>query len=84
MMRTMAPKDLDGRLCRNCALTTPELPVEYSISIPILTALLLMLVHTVSSGDLAPDHSDLGSSDLLLTPVDVGDLLSKVEATRHR
>lgn len=27
MMRTVAPKDFGGRLLRNCALTTPELPV---------------------------------------------------------
>jgi hypothetical protein len=27
MMRTMAPSDFGGRLCLNCARTTPELPV---------------------------------------------------------
>lgn len=32
------------------------------------------------SGDLAPDNADLGSTDLLLAPVDVGDLLAQVEA----
>lgn len=32
-------------------------------------------------GDLAPDHADLGTADLLLAPVDVSDLLSEVEAT---
>ena len=31
-------------------------------------------------GDLAPDDADLGAPDLLLAPVDVGDLLAKVEA----
>jgi hypothetical protein len=30
-------------------------------------------------GNLAPDHADLGSADLLLTAIDVGDLLAKVE-----
>lgn len=30
-------------------------------------------------GDLAPDHADLGSSDLLLALVDICDLLAKVE-----
>ena len=35
---------------------------------------------TVGSGDLAPDHSDLGAADLLLRLVDVRDLLAKVEA----
>jgi hypothetical protein len=28
MMRTVAPKDLGGRLLRNLARTTPELPVR--------------------------------------------------------
>ena len=36
MMRTMAPRDLGGRLCLNCARTTPELPVGD------LSAMLLM------------------------------------------
>jgi hypothetical protein len=31
-------------------------------------------------GDLAPDHADLGATDLLLGAVDVGDLLALVEA----
>lgn len=31
-------------------------------------------------GDLAPDDADLGAADLLLAPVDVRDLLAKVEA----
>lgn len=33
----------------------------------------------VRSGDLAPDHTDLGSADLLLASVDESDLLAKVE-----
>lgn len=37
--------------------------------------------HTVRPGDLAPDHADLGSSDLLLALVDICDLLAKVEAS---
>lgn len=32
------------------------------------------------SGNLAPDHADLGAADLLLATVDEGDLLAKVEA----
>lgn len=32
------------------------------------------------AGDLAPDHSDLGTADLLLSLVDVGDLLAEIEA----
>lgn len=31
-------------------------------------------------GDLAPDDANLRSTDLLLGPVDVGDLLAQVEA----
>lgn len=33
-------------------------------------------------GNLAPDHADLGATDLLLRPVDVGNLLASVEATQ--
>ena len=32
MMRTMAPRDLGGRLCLNCARTTPELPIGGLVS----------------------------------------------------
>lgn len=39
---------------------------------------------TMRSGNLAPDHSDLGTPDLLLAPVDVGNLLAKIEATGYR
>lgn len=38
------------------------------------------MIITVWSGNLAPDDTDLGSSDLLLASVDEGDLLAKVEA----
>jgi hypothetical protein len=34
----------------------------------------------VWSGNLAPDHADLGAADLLLASVDVGDLLASIEA----
>lgn len=34
----------------------------------------------MGSGDLAPDHADLGASDLLLALVDIRDLLAEVEA----
>lgn len=33
----------------------------------------------MGSGDLAPDHADLGASDLLLALVDIRDLLAEVE-----
>lgn len=35
---------------------------------------------TVWSGDLAPDHADLGAADLLLAPVDESNLLAEIEA----
>lgn len=38
------------------------------------------VLFTMRSGDLAPDNTDLGSTDLLLATVDVGDLLAQVEA----
>lgn len=31
------------------------------------------------AGDLAPDHPDVGATDLTLGPVDESDLLAKVE-----
>jgi len=34
---------------------------------------------TVWSGDLAPDHADLGAADLLLAPVDESNLLAEIE-----
>lgn len=40
----------------------------------------LRVVYTVGAGDLAPDDAELGSANLLLGLVDVGDLLAKVEA----
>lgn len=39
MMRTMAPRDLGGRLCLNCARTTPELPVGGDLSAMLLICL---------------------------------------------
>ena len=35
----------------------------------------------MGTGNLAPDHPDLGAADLLLALVDVGNLLAEVEAT---
>jgi len=33
----------------------------------------------VGPGDLAPDYADPGAANLLLAPVDIGDLLAEVE-----
>jgi hypothetical protein len=38
--------------------------------------------HTVRPGNLAPDDADLGTADLLGSPVNVGNLLSEVETAR--
>ena len=37
----------------------------------------------MGTGNLAPDHPDLGAADLLLALVDVGNLLAEVEATAN-
>ena len=86
MIRTEAPKDLEGRGVVNLARTTPELP-----RIVVSTRHVVAegceasrspgyISRTVRSGDLAPDHSDLGTTDLLLRLVDIRDLLAEVEA----
>lgn len=54
--RTDAPKDLGGRLRLNCARTTPELPIGYQSPFLIYCPL---LQHTMWSGNLAPNDSDL-------------------------
>lgn len=78
MIRTDAPKDLGGRLFRNCARTTPELPVK-CVSTPSNP---YTKRHTMWPRHLAPDDPDLGSSDFPLCAVDECDLLAKVEAVR--
>lgn len=78
-MRTVAPKERGGRLLRNWARTTPELPVLCIRHGP-LVGRLCASNHTVWPGDLAPDDSDLGAADLLRGAVDEGNLLSEVEA----
>lgn len=85
MMRTIAPNDLVGRLLRNCALTTPELPAKLSVSLCSLSLCLPSSFsfrreyRTVRPSDLAPDDTNLGASDLLLAAVDVCDALAQVE-----
>ena len=82
MMRTEAPKDLEGRGFVNFARTTPELPSQL-VSQGFQTfgiAIQRFWSHTVGTGDPAPDHTDLRSANLLLCPVNVRDLLAKVEA----
>ncbi len=79
-MRTEAPKDFAGRGWANFARTTPELPIPLSAKAQSISVCLESHEHTVRAGDLAPDHTDLGPANLLLSPVDVRDLLAKVEA----
>lgn len=79
MTRTEAPKDLVGRGVVNLARTTPEfpsIPCQYNGHLEVCFKMRI----TVRSGDLAPDHTDLGTPDLLLASVDKGDLLAEVEA----
>lgn len=70
----------------NLARTTPELPRENVRNrgsgcrhVPALKESGRRDL-TVRPGDLAPDHTDLGATDLLLSPVDIGNLLAEVEA----
>ena len=79
-MRTEAPKDLAGRGFVNFARTTPELPAEIlsAMNLPPCTG--ECFGHTVGTGDLAPDHTDLSTANLLLSPVNVRDLLAEIEA----
>jgi hypothetical protein len=53
---TDAPNDLGGRLCRNCALTTPELPVWRQYKNLWRSSIQL---HTVWPSDLSPNDSNL-------------------------
>jgi len=80
MIRTEAPKDLEGRGWANLARTTPELPRETVSVFCGLKNTMMQIVHTVRAGNLAPDHADLGAADLLLALVHKGDLLAEVEA----
>ena len=64
----------------NLARTTPEFPI-YSCQLRrFIRHLFVGEIITVRSGNLAPDHSDLGASLLVLCAVDIGDTLAKVEA----
>lgn len=82
MILTEAPKDFGGRLRRNCALTTPELPIQsyqhrsYGYGEDLNA-------HTVRSCNLAPNYSNLGPAYFPLRPVDECDFLAEIE-TRGR
>lgn len=84
MTRTEAPKDLAGRGLENLARTTPELPgrrVRITVGLKrIFQSIVCGSKHTVRAGDLAPDHADLGATDLLGTAVNESDTLAEVEA----
>lgn len=74
MTLTDAPKLFGGRLLRNCARTTPELPwLEGKVS-----SIVLYTVAGVSlrSGDLAPDDANLRASDLLVRTIDESNTLA--------
>ena len=82
MTLTEAPNDLGGRLCRNCALTTPELPVRCSQR---QESCYIMIVGgpAMWPRNLSPDDSYFRSSNFSLCTVDEGDFLSEVESS-HR
>jgi hypothetical protein len=91
--RTEAPKDFGGRLCLNCARTTPELPASSSFlsvrfsrtsrrgsqDISDVQHRIASPRRTMCPRNLSPDHSDLRSLDLALGPVHESDFLSEVE-----
>jgi hypothetical protein len=81
MTRTEAPKDFVGRGEVNLARTTPELPNRSLLDDCCRhVSQIGNFVLTVWPGNLAPDNANLGAADLLLSAVDVGDLLAEVEA----
>lgn len=89
MILTEAPKDLGGRLLRNCARTTPELPIRLTSSRKLPQTNILSLVscealrqHTMWSGDLAPDDSDLRPTHDLVRAIHESDFLAEVESDK--
>lgn len=100
MTRTEAPKDLAGRGEEKRARTTPELPKQMTtlancnerrlvrsvrlLQTPSRRRIKVSGEFTMWPGDLAPDDADLGSTDFLLSAVDVGNLLAQVEAAGTR
>ena len=80
MMRTDAPKDLEGSGFVNFARTTPELPEWLLVSAMAGLSNRFRRKHTMWSRHLAPNNANLGSADLLLAPIDVCDSLAKVES----
>jgi hypothetical protein len=80
MTRTEAPKDFEGRGWANLARTTPELPREREVSTQVSRSNAGLMLITVGAGDLAPDDSGLGATNLLLGLVDEGNALAEVEA----
>jgi hypothetical protein len=80
IIRTLPPKDFEGRGDVNFARTTPEFPAippSARLSRPDVPDPDLLL--TVRSRNLAPDDADLGAPDLLLGPVDVCHPLAEIE-----
>lgn len=76
MTLTVAPKDFGGRLWRNWALTTPELPIDQK---SVLIFIFNIVLHTMWPRNLAPDHSNLGSTNLFLSTIDKSNFLSEIE-----
>lgn len=77
MILTIPPNDFGGRLCLNCALTTPELPAQCQSTTFLVSEAYPQ--HTMWPRDLAPDDPDLRASYFPLAAIDVCDALAQVE-----
>ena len=78
---TEAPNDFGGRLRRNCALTTPELP--NSLVQKADDTRYPLLAHTMWTCHFTPNDPDLCPPNFSMCAVDKGHFLAKVEAIRH-
>lgn len=82
MILTDAPNDFGGRLCLNCALTTPELPVDRYLRLVTCPDITGRGSRTMRPRNLSPNDPYLRSLNLPLRSVDERNLLSQVE-TRY-
>lgn len=83
IIRSEAPNDLGGRLCRNLALTTPELPIDDQlISFLSFSGLKFAMLnrHTMCPCNFAPHHPNLRTSDLSMCAVDESHFLAQVKS----
>lgn len=79
MTLTDAPKDFGGRLRRNCARTTPELPFQYRQRTALVQGALYR-GYTMRSCDFAPDNPYFRATYFLSRSVNKGYLLPQIES----